>query len=177
MNRTRVFTVAISCLLNTSCRPKSYSDIEENLKNPVPLTTELPAIDSLSKRDSLLLFAEELLGTPYLSASADTTGFDCSGFVYYVFSQFDIEVPRSSAAYASFGKEIRLQEIKKGDVLLFLSPTRPVIGHVGIVIRPAGDSTEFIHATSGKAMSVVVSNLNSPYKDRFIKAVDVIGTE
>jgi hypothetical protein len=63
----------------------------------------------------------------------------------------------------------------KWDVLVFKSPTRNAIGHVGIVTNPNGMETEFIHATSGKAYQVVVSSLKlEGYKNRFIKAVDVL---
>ena len=66
-------------------------------------------------------------------------------------------------------------DVQIGDVLVFKSPTRNAIGHVGIVTKPNGMETEFVHATSGKAYQVVVSSLKlDGYKNRFIKAVDVL---
>ena len=132
-------------------------------------------IDQLSKRDSIVNFALELKGIPYKTASCSRDGFDCSGLVYFVFKELNVNVPRSSSGYGNFGKEVSIKEVQKGDVLVFKSPTRNAIGHVGIVTTANGANSEFIHATSGKAMQVVVTNLsNRGYTDRFIKAVDVL---
>jgi cell wall-associated NlpC family hydrolase len=84
-------------------------------------------------------------------------------------------VPRSSIDYKTFGKTIAIGNIQKGDVLIFLSPTRNEIGHVGIVTKPSGMETEFIHATSGKEMMVVLSSLKQEnYNRRFVKAISVL---
>ncbi|WP_332913161.1 C40 family peptidase [Algoriphagus boritolerans] len=128
-----------------------------------------------SLRDSLDLFGKDLLGIPYSYAGTSREGFDCSGFIYYVFKNFDIDVPRSSSQYADFGKEVAIDQIQKGDILIFLSPTRDEIGHLGIVTNPNGMETEFIHASSGKEMKVIISSLKQPnYNRRFVKAISVI---
>lgn len=125
-------------------------------------------------RDSIVNYGMELLGTPYVSAGCSIDGFDCSGFVYYAFKHF-IEVPRSSPQFEHFGKEIPIDKVRKGDVLIFLSPTSDVIGHIGIVTNPKGMQSEFIHSTSGRQMKVVISSLNTEgYKIRFLKAVSAL---
>lgn len=129
----------------------------------------------ISLRDSLDLFGKDLLGIPYSFAGTSREGFDCSGFIYYVFKNFDIDVPRSSSQFSDFGQEIAIDQIQKGDILVFLSPTRNEIGHLGIVTNPNGMETDFIHATSGKEMQVTISSLKQPgYNRRFVKAVRVI---
>jgi cell wall-associated NlpC family hydrolase len=129
----------------------------------------------LSLRDSIVNFGMGLLGTPYSDGSCSPDGFDCSGFVYYVFQHFRIKVPRSSSQFKDFGKEIPIEKVQKGDILVFLSPTRNAIGHVGIVTNPKGMQTDFIHSSSGKEMKVIISNLKSAgYTRRFVKAVDVL---
>ena len=126
-------------------------------------------------RDSIVNFGRQLLGSPYAAAGCSAAGFDCSGFVFYVFKHFSIEVPRSSSLYKNFGTEVPIGDVQIGDVLVFKSPTRNAIGHVGIVTKPNGMETEFVHATSGKAYQVAVSSLKlDGYKNRFIKAVDVL---
>ncbi len=131
--------------------------------------------NKLSRRDSIVNYGMELLGTPYIEAGSDKNGFDCSGFIYYVFKHFKIEVPRSSPQYENFGKEVAIANVKKGDVLIFLSPTSDVIGHLGIVTNPKGMESEFIHATSGRQMKVVITSLKvEGYKRRFVKAISVI---
>jgi cell wall-associated NlpC family hydrolase len=120
-------------------------------------------------------FGKALLGTPYIEASCSVDGFDCSEFVYYVFQHYKIQVPRSSSQFTNFGKEIPIERVKKGDILVFLSPTRNVIGHVGIVTNPKRMQSDFIHASSGSDMKVIISSLKQKsYTRRFVKAVDVL---
>ena len=134
-----------------------------------------PTQNTFSRRDSIVSYGMELLGTPYVTAGSDKNGFDCSGFIYYVFKHFKIDVPRSSLLYKDFGKEVSIENVKKGDVLMFLSPTSNVIGHLGIVTNPNGMESEFIHSTSGREMKVVISSLKvEGYKRRFVKAISVI---
>jgi cell wall-associated NlpC family hydrolase len=136
---------------------------------PIPTTTSL--------RDSIVRFGMGLLGTPYVTTASSKEGFDCSGFVYYVFQHYKIPVPRSSVQFKNFGKEIPIEKVKKGDILVFLSPTRNVIGHVGIVTNPKGKESDFIHASSGPEMKVIITSLKKEgYSRRFLKAVDVIST-
>lgn len=125
-------------------------------------------------QDSIVNFGMKFLGTPYVAAGMGEEGFDCSGFVYYVFNHNHIKVPRSSADFENFGKEIPIENVQKGDILLFLSPTQNVIGHIGIVSNPKGSKSDFIHASSGRQMKVIISNLSTTgYAKRFIKAIRV----
>ncbi len=126
-------------------------------------------------RDRIVDYGMNLLGTPYVEAGNGEEGFDCSGYLYFVFQHFDIEVPRSTSGYEDFGTEIPIENVQKGDLLLFLSPTRDAIGHIGMVSNANGNESDFIHATSGSAMQVVITNLsNEGYTRRFVKAIRVI---
>ena len=130
--------------------------------------------DSLQER--IVSYGMDYLGTPYVESGCSKDGFDCSGFVYFVFQHFKINVPRSSASFANFGTEIPLNEVQKGDLLLFLSPTRDVIGHIGIVSKANGIKSDFIHASSGREMKVILTSMtNKGYTKRFVKAIRVIG--
>lgn len=125
-------------------------------------------------RDSIVNFGMVLLGTPYVEAACSREGFDCSGFVYFVFKHFKITVPRSSSQFKNFGEEIPIDKVRKGDILVFLSPSRNVIGHVGLVTNPKGNESDFIHASSGSEMKVIISSLKQRgYNRRFVKAVRV----
>lgn len=131
---------------------------------------------NLPLRDSIEVFGMELLGTPYVYGACSREAFDCSGFVYYVFQHFDVEVPRSSSQFEDFGEEVSIDSVKKGDILVFLSPTRDAIGHVGIVTNADGMESDFVHSSSGKEMQVMVSSLKQPgYNRRFVKAINVLG--
>lgn len=134
--------------------------------NPIEINASL--------RDRIVSFGMGLLGTPYVEAGSGKSGFDCSGFVYFVFQHFKIQVPRSSSQFKNFGKEIPIDSVRKGDILLFLSPTRNVIGHLGIVTNPKGNESDFIHASSGREMKVIITSLKRPgYTRRFVKAIRV----
>ena len=149
------------------------------LKAPVIQKTKENPTSAFSQpnqlNDSIVEFGMTFLNTPYVAGGCSKDGFDCSGFVYFVYRHFDIETPRSSADFEHFGKEIPIADIRKGDMVLFLSPTRSVIGHIGIVTTSEGKNSDFIHATSGREMKVVISNLATEgYKNRFVKAIRVI---
>lgn len=160
--------------LGNSKKHSSATIDHDSLKiEPISQSNEIN--NSANLRDSIVNFGVQLLGTPYVYAGADTNGFDCSGFVYYVFRHFKINLPRSSSEFEFFGQEISINEVDKGDILLFKSSTRDAIGHIGIVSIAKGNESEFIHATSSKEMKVVLSTVaNEGYRKRFIKALRVL---
>jgi len=128
-------------------------------------------------RKDLIAYAKTLIGTPYIYSSADPNkGFDCSGFVYYVFKKYNITVPRSSREYEKIGTPLRPEEFKLGDVIVFYGyKENTSIGHLGIICEANGMNSKFIHASSGKVMSVTITDLNTEqYTKRFYKAIDVI---
>lgn len=128
-------------------------------------------------RDSIISYAKQYLGIHYLYAGNDPKkGFDCSGFVNYVFKHFDVSVPRSSSGYKNLGVSKKAEDFKVGDVLVFYGyKNRTVVGHVGIICEANGMSSKFIHASSGKAGSVTISDLDSDhYSKRYYKCVDVL---
>jgi cell wall-associated NlpC family hydrolase len=123
----------------------------------------------------LVGFAKTLLGIPYKYASSDPfMGFDCSGFITYVFNHFSIEVPRSSVDFTNKGKEVDVRSAKEGDLILFTGTVDSIriVGHMGIVTENV-DTLKFIHSTSGKANGVTVSVLDDHYKRRFVKVIRV----
>lgn len=125
---------------------------------------------------SVVDFAQTLLGTPYVWASADpAVGFDCSGFITYVFRHFNIDVPRSSSEFINVGKTIEPAGARPGDLVLFTGtdPLERNIGHMGIVISNDAGALRFIHASSGKAMAVTISPLDERYQKRFIRVARV----
>ena len=134
-------------------------------------------VQSTIDRDSVIVYSKQYLGTPYLYAGNNPKkGFDCSGFVNYVFQHFDITVPRSSSGYKNLGKSKLPEDFKIGDVLVFYGyKNKTIVGHVGIICEANGMHSKFIHASSGKAGSVTISDLDSEhYSKRFYKCVDVL---
>ncbi len=136
------------------------------------------AADTLIRREAVIDFAKNFLGKPYCySCSNPDKGFDCSGFVQYVYKNFNISVPRSSTQYVAIGASLKPEDFKIGDVLVFYGYRNSTsIGHVGIICEANGMSSKFIHSSSGKVKGVVISELSSEmYTRRFYKCIDVIG--
>jgi cell wall-associated NlpC family hydrolase len=94
---------------------------------------------------------------PYRNGGGDPAGFDCSGFVWYVFGQHGIQVPRTVAAQYRAGIEVGNNPLRAGD-LVFFDTSGAGPSHVGILI--GGD--EFVHAPSTAGV-VRVERLSSAY--------------
>ena len=98
-----------------------------------------------------------LRGSRYRDGGTDPSGFDCSGFVWYVFGQHGIALPRTVSEQYRAGIGVSPDRLEPGD-LVFFTTVAPGASHVGIAI--GGD--EFIHAPSGRG-EVRVERLSSSY--------------
>jgi cell wall-associated NlpC family hydrolase len=109
--------------------------------------------------------ALSLRGAPYRAGGVDPTGFDCSGFVRYVYQQHGVAMPREVREQFRIGKTVERGRLEPGD-LVFFSTVAPGASHVGIVI--GGD--QFVHAPSERGV-VRVENLGSQYwSSRYVGA-------
>lgn len=106
-----------------------------------------------------------LRGVPYRNGGSDPTGFDCSGLVWYVFTQHGIAAPRTVSDQFRAGASVGLNALQPGD-LVFFNTKGSGATHVGMVI--GGD--EFVHAPSSRG-EVRVERLGSSYwSARFVGA-------
>jgi len=137
----------------------------------VPMITTVQTKNS-EQVDEILLFAKRFLGTPYHFAGTTPSGFDCSGFIYYVMGNFGMELTRSSYGLAELGETVKLAEIRPGDLMFFkgrnVNSTK--VGHVALVVEVTPEAIRFIHASSSRG--VVIDNFKASkyYIPRFIKA-------
>lgn len=118
--------------------------------------------------EELLNYAYQFLGTPYVWGGTTPAGFDCSGFVQYIFAGCGYEIYRTATAQMDNGTPVPQSDLKPGD-LIFFERTYNTDGasHVGIYI---GDS-EFIHC----AGSVKITSLEEEYySSRYYGAVRII---
>ncbi len=118
---------------------------------------------------SLLNKAKEYLGVPYRFGGASPKGFDCSGFVRFVFRGFGVELNRSSRSQATQGEKVQPGEIQPGDLLFFRFGGNR-IGHVGIYLGGG----EFIHAGSRgdpRTRGVRIARLDSSFYAQRLAAV------
>lgn len=107
------------------------------------------SVNRVCVTDSVISVLKQSLGLPYrYGGNSPQTGFDCSHFVAYGFGKLGVTLPGSSAGMASVGEEISLDQVQKGDILLFKgrSTSNPRVGHVALVIETAPGSIKMIHS-------------------------------
>ena len=80
-------------------------------------------------RPRIVEIARRYLGTPYRWAGASPSGFDCSGFVMYVYGRIGIQLPHSSWMLWGMGKPVARKDLRPGDIVFFSG-----LGHVGIYV-------------------------------------------
>jgi len=137
--------------------PTSAGTPSSVLRPPSSKTVESPVYGGAALRYNVTGTALNLRGTPYRNGGSDPSGFDCSGFVKYVFEQNGISVPRTVGDQFRLGQSIDAGQIEPGDLVFFTTVT-PGASHVGIVI--GGD--EFVHAPSSTGQ-VRVERLSASY--------------
>jgi cell wall-associated NlpC family hydrolase len=119
----------------------------------------------------LSAIAQAQVGAKYTWAGVSpATGFDCSGFVYYVFNTFGYSLPRTMEDQLASGRRVRLEELRAGDILFYADTYTAGLSHNGIYL---GDG-KFIHAVD-ESTGVAITPVNSSYWDqRFVAAVRVV---
>ena len=129
-----------------------------------PPTASVSVEDEYLFDNSLLQVAKEQIGVSYrYGGVSPNEGFDCSGFVSYVYKKgARVKLPRTSRAQSSYGRLIQKSELMSGDLLFFDTSHKGHINHSGIYIGGG----KFIHASSGKAHAVTISSLNRGFYKR-----------
>ncbi|MBW4888876.1 C40 family peptidase [Mucilaginibacter sp. HMF5004] len=173
-----LLVITLTCVA-TVCKPSAFgiNHIAKAYSHTKPTHNNDDGVAATLCADDLLSFAQTLIGVRYHSASSSPVhGFDCSGFVSYVFKNFSIEVPRSSYEFASVGEKVALADARPGDVILFTGTSKRSrrIGHVGIIMSNDNDGTTFIHSTSGKEHGVTITAMDKTYHRRFVKIVRLL---
>lgn len=106
----------------------------------------------------ILAEAQKYLGTPYVNGGASPSGFDCSGFVYYVLKQLGYSPYRTPADQYKQGTSVDKSDLQVGDIVFFAGTYTSGISHVGIY---AGNG-QFIHSPNSRS-TVSYSDLTSGY--------------
>lgn len=114
-------------------------------------------------RQEIIQFAKTLIGIPYVwGGNSPSEGFDCSGFVKYVFAHYNVSLPRIAEQQYNYSTKINKSQLKAGDLVFFSSAGSSGVEHVGIYIGNSdGYSDAFIHASSSNG--VIVSSLSQNY--------------
>jgi len=162
---------------STGATPRPFPTPSAKGPAPAPAPTANPAPAPASPAPahgtaigySVTGTALNLRGTPYRNGGADPNGFDCSGFVQYVFAQHGVYVPRKVAEQYRAGQGVPAAQLEPGD-LVFFTTVAPGASHVGIAL--GGDT--FVHAPSTTG-EVRVERLSATYwSTRFVGARRVL---
>ncbi|MFS0688564.1 C40 family peptidase [Sporosarcina sp. 179-K 8C2 HS] len=126
---------------------------------------------SSSDTASISETASSLVGIKYAYGGTTTAGFDCSGYVNYVFKQHGINLSRTSSGMYASGTKVDKSDLEEGD-LVFFNTSGKGVSHVGIYI---GDG-EFAHSSSSKGVSI--AKLNDPHYwgKRYVGAKRITGS-
>ena len=138
---------------------------------PTEPAPELPLASTPTRADGYEISgaALSLRGAPYRNGGSDPSGFDCSGFVWYVFDQNGVRLPRTVSEQFQAGREVDPRDLRAGDLVFFdtlHNGVRQLATHVGIVI--GGD--EFVHAPSTTGEVRVERLASSYWGPRFVGA-------
>lgn len=112
--------------------------------------------DAAVTGQAIVDYAETFIGTPYVPGGTTPNGFDCSGFVQYVYSHFGISLPRTSQQQSECGSTVSLSNLQPGDLVFFEPDSNGLPNHVGIYIG----NGEFIESPHTGA-SVRINYLSS----------------
>jgi cell wall-associated NlpC family hydrolase len=131
---------------------------------------------TLTSGNNIVSYSNTFLGMPYLwggttPALFDTTGkylsggFDCSGFVQYIYKNFDMNLPRTTMEQVNEGASVNINSLETGDLVFFkTNPAVPSeISHVGIYIG----NNKFMHSPKDND-AIKISELTGYYKDNFV---------
>jgi peptidoglycan DL-endopeptidase CwlO len=103
----------------------------------VSAETPEAAVAPPSRYGGVVGIAMQYLGVPYQWGGASPSGFDCSGFIMYVFAQVGVSLPHNAAAQYGYGTPVSRSQLQPGDLVFFDG-----LGHAGIYIGGG----QFIHA-------------------------------
>jgi cell wall-associated NlpC family hydrolase len=177
-----LITVCVGSILFASCTRRMYvpnnnvSQVEDN--NEVSNRNLNNAVETTSAKteqlliDTIIGFSQRYIGSPYKYGGTSPAGFDCSGYVQYVFKSNGIIIPRMPADMAAMSEKVNYSDIRPGDLVYFKGSdlNSSEIGHVALVTEKTNDGFKFIHSTTSKG--VIISDINEYeyWKSRYLFA-------
>jgi cell wall-associated NlpC family hydrolase len=124
-----------------------------------------PLADARAIHPAVISLALSLRGTPYRNGGSDPSGFDCSGFVQWVFAQQGLALPREVKDQYRVGSDIDSDDILPGDLVFFETVSNGA-SHVGIAVGGG----EFVHAPSSRGVVRTERYTSSYWAGRWVGA-------
>lgn len=147
----------------------------KNFNEPTDKASKDPYVQLVRK---MTKYADKFQGVPYVWGGTKPDGFDCSGFVRYVFAKFDMSLYQNSTGLAEVGYDVDVQQAYVGDLIFFTRSTSngAPVGHVGIVVSNDENGIRFIHASSSRGITYDYLS-DSYFTNRFVgvkRVIDVL---
>jgi cell wall-associated NlpC family hydrolase len=150
---------------------KSNSNTFEYLGAPDNDSTNIEGT-TIDKRAELIASANNYLGSKYRYNASGPKAFDCSGFTSFVYSNFGMELDRSSRAQARHGKRIPISSAQPGDLVFFA--VKGNIHHVGIIVKNEADELWMIHSSTSRGVIIEEIYGSAYWRKRLLFAKDVL---
>jgi hypothetical protein len=141
----------------------------DNFKKSANYIGNTPPQDGDATAMSIVATAKSCLGIPYKWGGESLKGFDCSGFIYYVFKEHGITLGRTCKKQYQAGAAISKSQLQPGDLVVFQNTYTTGLSHAGIYIG----NGEFIHASSDGVMTSKLSN--SYWSSHYYGACRILG--
>jgi cell wall-associated NlpC family hydrolase len=142
----------------TAAPPVLATALSSDTSSAEPSEPSAPA--PVARYGGVVGIAMQYLGTPYVYGGSSPSGFDCSGFVMYVYSKLGVSLPHNAAAQYGYGTPVDRSQLQPGDLVFFNG-----LGHNGIYI--GGGS--FIHSPHTGDV-VKISSMSGWYDSTFVGA-------
>ena len=115
------------------------------------LSQENNTLSRQEKADAIIATGKKYIGVPYLwGGTSPGTGFDCSGYVQYVFAQNGISLPRVSRDQYTIGTSVDFNNLQPGDLVFFSFAGNGIVDHDGIYVG----NGQFINSSSSKGVTI-----------------------
>lgn len=137
-------------------------------RNMVKVPESQPFLEK-SKVSSIIATAKKQIGVPYVSGGTTPSGFDCSGFLQYVFAQNGMSIPRLADEQYSLGKKANASQLVAGD-LVFFDTDGTGVSHCGIYLG----NNDFIHASYSKGIRIDKINDIYYWKDKYYGGKNIV---
>lgn len=121
-----------------------------------------------TKASAIIATGKQYIGVKYVFGGTTPAGFDCSGFVQYVFAKNGINLPRVSRDQFKIGTSVSFSNLQPGDLVFFSLAKNGVIDHDGIYVG----NGQFINASSSKG--VTIYTMGTYWKSAYVGAKRVL---
>lgn len=174
LRKLRLLTVILVIMSCSSCSTRAKANdysYTASPKSEVLITAAGNQYFSVAALiDDIIKYGRKFLGKPYRYRGPSNWPMDCSGYVSHIFSQFGIDIPRSSAALSNY--TLNTKEPQVGDLLFFKgrNSRSSRVGHVALLIDIKGDDLIMMHSTNNRGIIVETLSRSQYFNKRYLGA-------